>query len=101
MTTCIDAPTMSGQTGETNVPPCRARRQTCRIPLPMPKLSCLASLILFFAASNACALRADEPAREAAGNVAATPEQEAFFEKKVRPLLTARCFECHGEKKQE
>ncbi|MFN0053342.1 MAG: PSD1 and planctomycete cytochrome C domain-containing protein [Planctomycetales bacterium] len=29
-----------------------------------------------------------------------TPEQEAFFEKSVRPILVARCFECHGEKKQ-
>ena len=31
----------------------------------------------------------------------ATPEQEAFFEKSVRPILVARCLECHGEKKQE
>src|SRR6478735_5904180 len=31
----------------------------------------------------------------------ATPEQEAFFEKNVRPILVARCLECHGEKKQE
>lgn len=31
----------------------------------------------------------------------ATPEQETYFEQKVRPILVARCFECHGEKKQE
>src|SRR5687768_2402601 len=24
-----------------------------------------------------------------------------FFEKRVRPLLADRCFECHGEKKQK
>ena len=28
-------------------------------------------------------------------------EQEAFFELKVRPLLAARCFRCHGEKEQK
>ena len=30
-----------------------------------------------------------------------TPEQEQFFEKKVRPVLAGNCWECHGEKKQE
>jgi len=30
-----------------------------------------------------------------------TPEQEAFFESKVRPLLAARCFDCHGEQQQK
>src|SRR5437870_3468137 len=39
--------------------------------------------------------RADEPAP------AITPELERLFEEKVRPLLAANCFECHGEKKQE
>jgi hypothetical protein len=32
---------------------------------------------------------------------AITPEQERFFEEKVRPVLAAKCLECHGEKKQE
>ncbi len=27
--------------------------------------------------------------------------QSAFFEKKIRPLLVANCFECHGEEKQK
>jgi Protein of unknown function (DUF1553)/Protein of unknown function (DUF1549)/Planctomycete cytochrome C len=38
-----------------------------------------------------------------AQNSAAAPnaEQEAFFESKVRPLLVARCFRCHGEKEQK
>lgn len=26
---------------------------------------------------------------------------EQFFEQKIRPLLAARCWECHGDKKQE
>src|SRR5437667_490994 len=40
-------------------------------------------------------LAAEEPAS------AMTPEQERFFEEKVRPLLAANCLECHGAKKQE
>jgi hypothetical protein len=30
-----------------------------------------------------------------------SPADIEFFEKQVRPLLAANCFECHGEKKQE
>lgn len=30
-----------------------------------------------------------------------TPEKLAFFESKIRPLLHARCLECHDEKTQE
>jgi len=34
--------------------------------------------------------------------LAAGPEeQDHFFESKIRPILAKRCFECHGEKKQE
>src|SRR5262249_24183239 len=29
-----------------------------------------------------------------------TPEQVQFFEKQVRPLLSAHCFKCHGPDKQ-
>jgi hypothetical protein len=32
---------------------------------------------------------------------APSPDDLAFFETKVRPLLTQRCYECHGEKKQK
>ncbi len=37
------------------------------------------------------ALAADEP----------TPEQAAFFESKIRPLLVDRCVSCHGSEKQK
>jgi hypothetical protein len=30
-----------------------------------------------------------------------SPENDKFFETEVRPLLAARCFECHSEKKQK
>ncbi|MEX0792247.1 MAG: c-type cytochrome domain-containing protein, partial [Pirellulaceae bacterium] len=29
------------------------------------------------------------------------PEQEKFFEEKVRPLLATHCYSCHGPEKQE
>jgi mono/diheme cytochrome c family protein len=57
-------------------------------------------LIAFFAACAcfglaAASLLADEPP------AAITPEQKKLFEEKVRPLLVANCYECHGPKKQE
>src|SRR5579863_604374 len=64
----------------------------------MPKISCL---VLFLCLAAAQALRANEPVQDQASEFKATPEQEAFFEQKIRPILSARCFECHGEKKQE
>ncbi len=39
-------------------------------------------------------LAADEPARPAGDKAAA--EQVEFFEKEVLPILTTRCFKCHG-----
>jgi hypothetical protein len=56
---------------------------------------------LFLVAITWLELRADKPPQAPAGDAKFTPEQEAFFEKKVRPVLVARCLECHGEKKQE
>jgi len=46
-------------------------------------------------------LRADEPPAAPAAEFKATPEQETFFEQKVRPILVSRCLECHSDKKQE
>ena len=37
----------------------------------------------------------------AIGASAAEPAHEAFFEKKIRPLLAENCFKCHGEEKQK
>ncbi|TXT34684.1 MAG: hypothetical protein FD138_1624, partial [Planctomycetota bacterium] len=31
----------------------------------------------------------------------AADDRAAFFESKVRPILSARCHGCHGSKKQE
>ena len=31
----------------------------------------------------------------------ATPQQNEFFEKSVRPVLAGKCFECHGPEKQK
>src|SRR5205807_1471055 len=47
--------------------------------------------VVFLLAGNATA---DNPSP-------VTAEQERFFEDKVRPLLVANCWDCHGPKKQE
>ncbi|MEA3211086.1 MAG: hypothetical protein QOE70_4143 [Chthoniobacter sp.] len=33
--------------------------------------------------------------------VAPTPEQRDFFEKKIRPVLTDKCYKCHSEKAEK
>src|SRR6516225_6492561 len=49
-------------------------------------------LLLFTCLLSAAAF-AEETDAQRAGN--------QFFENEVRPLLSKRCFECHGEKKQK
>jgi cytochrome c553 len=49
-------------------------------------------------------LRAGDAVAAAKGlssSKAVSDEDAAFFEKEVRPLLAAKCFQCHGAKKQE
>ena len=43
---------------------------------------------------------ATAPTKSPAAKLISADDLE-FFEKEVRPLLAANCFECHGEKKQE
>ena len=64
----------------------------------MPKF-CLRALLILSLLAIAVA-RAEEPAKDQPAEKL-TAEQEAFFEQKVRPILVAKCLECHGEKKQE
>src|SRR5439155_11156411 len=41
------------------------------------------------------------PAQAEAQDKKLTPEHVEFFEKSVRPILVANCFECHGPDKQK
>ena len=59
-----------------------------------PKLKRLAAFIVAAIVSSA-------PAVAAADDAAISPEQQAFFETRIRPLLVARCLECHGAEKQK
>ncbi|MCI0359414.1 MAG: PSD1 and planctomycete cytochrome C domain-containing protein, partial [Planctomycetaceae bacterium] len=56
----------------------------------------LCALVFSFASGIALAA---EPRTPAAPVI--TPEQEKFFEDKVRPILAASCLDCHGPKKAE
>lgn len=72
----------------------------------------LALLALFSSASGSCiAENADSAAGETPGvadvavhdaeaDAPATPEQIAFFEKKIRPVLADKCYKCHSEKSE-
>ena len=47
------------------------------------------------------AVGGDAAGGEDSPTAAVSPEQEQFFEEKVRPLLATKCFDCHGPDKQE
>ncbi|MBI1375376.1 MAG: DUF1549 domain-containing protein [Phycisphaera sp.] len=53
----------------------------------------LAAVMIIAATTLGTTLYAEDPAID--------PIQIRFFETKVRPLLSNRCFECHGEKKHK
>jgi hypothetical protein len=42
--------------------------------------------------------KADEPAIQPAAEAKPTAEQIDFFEKKIRPVLSEKCYKCHSEK---
>jgi len=58
----------------------------------MPRTIAIVAIACLLAVFNAAASDSPPPV---------TPEQEKFFEEKVRPVLAANCQECHGAKKQE
>jgi cytochrome c553 len=60
----------------------------CALATFLAAVACILGLLTTIASAN-------DPAPPA------TPEQERFFEEKVRPVLAANCQECHGSKKQE
>lgn len=43
---------------------------------------------------------AQEPTTSVPSSSTASPQQDYYFEKEVRPILKAHCFLCHGEEKQ-
>src|SRR5512135_1716360 len=55
-------------------------------------IACLAMVAIW---AMALTVRADETA------AATSPQLTEHFEKKVRPLLLARCVKCHGSEKTE
>ncbi len=60
----------------------------------MPKAPLIAALLVCTAAP----LRAAEPPPAANGDRQAEAQETAFFEKRVRPLLARRCYECHSSR---
>src|SRR5262249_27802778 len=76
--------------------PAFSLRSNCLMPKPFSL-----ALPLILCTLGCAAARADDTVKAAGDDPKATPQHEAFFVKKVRPILAARCLECHGEKKQE
>src|SRR5262249_44614885 len=54
--------------------------------LPTRRNSTIFTLLAAFVLSQSAAVRGDQP----------TPEQVQFFEKRIRPVLVAKCYSCHS-----
>lgn len=67
----------------------------------MPACSRLGLLLFCLGIGVRPEVQAAEPAQDASAQHNPTADETAFFEKNVRPILVARCLECHGDKKQE
>jgi cytochrome c553 len=55
--------------------------------------------VLLFVAVACCLVSTSTATADDAPAV--TPDQEKFFEEKIRPVLATKCWECHGSKKEE
>jgi hypothetical protein len=61
-------------------------------------VNCIYLVISILAVAVDVAFRgADLLADEQSQQTNLSPEGEAFFEQKIRPLLAERCFKCHGD----
>src|SRR5687767_2055055 len=58
--------------------------------MPLPRFSWVLAAALAACATPPVPAQTQQP----------TPQQIQFFETKVRPVLAANCFGCHGPKKQ-
>lgn len=61
----------------------------------------IAHMIRFFITITVFAISLGSTANSAEPLASITPDQEKFFEAKIRPVLIASCFECHGPNKQQ
>ena len=60
-----------------------------------------AAPIVLFCLAPAASLLAQVPPANNNAHGKADPSKIEFFEKKIRPLLAANCFKCHGPEESE
>ncbi len=60
-----------------------------------------AAPVVLFCLASAAALLAQAPPADDNAQGKADPAKIEFFEKKIRPLLAANCFKCHGPEESE
>src|SRR5689334_15932849 len=69
--------------------------------LVLTRFPLAAALCAALSLGGVCVARANESATEASHPPEFSPQQLEFFESKIRPLLDAHCYECHGDEVQE